>query len=96
MIEIKLNDNENGYDVIEEYVRRYWKHNADETVVVCMETSYDGKKYYNANNVVEPGFDCYDTTTNYDWWEGEKYIKLHGIIGINKITTIDGTGLYEE
>ena len=45
MIYIELKDKQNGYDVVGEYIRRYWEHNISDTVIVSMATSYDGNKF---------------------------------------------------
>lgn len=92
MIEIKLKDGQSGYDVIEEYIRRYWHNNTHSTVIVSMETSYDGKTYYPYTTVGCPyEFDTVEFL--HDWWEGEKFIRL---LGIKDIAEIDiSGGLYE-
>lgn len=92
MIDIKLNDGQSGYDVIGEYIRRYWKHNIADTVIVSIGISYDGQDYILLKEVASPmGFD--DIEYLYDWWEGEKYIKLFGIKSVDELD-ISG-GLYE-
>lgn len=93
MIDIKLNDKQSGYDVIGEYIRRYWKHNIYTTVVVSIGTSYDGQTYDLLKEVASPmNFD--DIEYLYDWWEGEKYIKLFGIQSVDELD-ISG-GIYAE
>ena len=93
MIDIRLNDGQSGYDVIGDYIRRYWEHNIYDDVIVSMGVSYDGNKYYTHKEVASPeNFD--DIMYLNDWWEGEKFIKLFGIKAIGEID-ISG-GLYEE
>ena len=93
MIEINLKDGQSGYDVIGDYIRRYWKHNIYDDVIVSMAISYDGNKYYTYKEVASPeNFD--DIMYLSDWWEGEKFIKLFGIKAVGEID-ISG-GLYEE
>ena len=94
MVDIKLQEGQSGYDVVGEYIRRYWKHNIYETVVVSLGISYDGKTYGLLKEVASPYWDnCYAVYL-YDWWEGQKFIKIFGIKSINKLD-ISG-GLYEE
>lgn len=90
MIEIKLKNGQSGYDVIGEYIRRYWKHyNMTDTVVVSIGTSYDGKVYEHRNEVASPyNFD--DIEFLYDWWEGEKFIRIFGIISLDGINISGG------
>lgn len=89
MIDIKLNAEQSGYDVIGEYIRRYWDHHSVDTVICSIGTSYDGMIYYFRNEVASPiGFD--DIEFLYDWWEGEEYIKLLGIRSIDMINVSDG------
>lgn len=93
MVEIKLKDKQSGYDIIGEYIHRYWEHNITDTVIVSLATSYDGKKFETRNEVASPyNFD--DIEFLYDWWEGEKFIKLFGIQSISEIS-ISG-GIYTE
>ena len=93
MIDIKLNDGQTGYDVVGEYIRRYWKHNFQDTVVCSIGISYDGNSYELLNEIAEPeNFD--DILFSYDWWEGQKYIKLYGIKAVDELD-ISG-GIYTE
>lgn len=89
MIDIKLNDEQTGYDVIGEYIKRYWKHNIIDTVIVSIGTSHDGKAY-DLQNVVADHYHFDDVIFQYDWWEGEKYIKLFGIKTVSEIDVYGG------
>ena len=91
MIDIYLENGQSGYDAIAEYVIKYWHHNITSTVIVSMGTSYDGNNYDLCKEVACPaGFN--DVEFLYDWWEGQKYIKLFGIKTIDELD-ISG-GLY--
>lgn len=93
MIEIKLEDGQNGYNIVGEYIRRYWEHSVYDTVVVALGTSYEGKVYTLHKEVASPyHFD--DIEYLYDWWEGEKYIRIYGIQAIETLD-ISG-GIYTE
>lgn len=93
MIDIVLKDGQSGYDAISEYIRRYWSHNITDTVIVSMGTSYGGNTFELRKEVASPlNFD--DIEFLYDWWEGEKYIKLFGIKTVSELD-ISG-GIYEE
>lgn len=89
MVEIKLKDGQSGYSVIGEYIRRYWKYHFEETVIVSIRVSYDGKYYDNRTDIAYPDQGG-DIEYLSDWWEGEKYIQLHGIQSIYKINVIGG------
>jgi len=92
MIDIELQNGQSGYDIVGEYIRRYWSHNIIDTVIVSIGTSYDGHTYDLLKEIASPmGFD--DIEFLWDWWEGEKYIKIFGIKAINEIE-ISG-GLYK-
>jgi hypothetical protein len=93
MIDICLNDGQTGYDVVGEYIRRYWKHNIYEVVICSIGRSYDGITYELINEVASP-INFNDVEFLYDWWEGEKYIRLFGIKAVDQFC-IRG-GLYEE
>lgn len=93
MIDIKLKDGQTGYNAVGDYIRRYWKHNIYETVIVSLGISYDGENYELVKEVASPyNFD--DIEFLYDWWEGQEYIKLFGIQTISEVD-VSG-GIYEE
>jgi hypothetical protein len=92
MIAIKLKDGQTGYDVVGEYIRRYWEHNTYESVIISIGTSHDGNKYDLCNEVACP-YNGDDVEFLYDWWEGEEFIRIFGIKSIDEID-ISG-GLYE-
>ncbi len=92
MVDIKLKDGQSGYNAVGEYIRRYWEHNITDTVVISIGTSYDGKTFDLKKEVASPeGRD--DILFLYDWWEGEKYIKLFGIKAVSEFD-VSG-GIYE-
>lgn len=93
MIEIKLEDGQNGYDIVGEYVRRYWKHNIYTTVVVSLGVSYNGMTYELRKEIASP-YNFNDVEYLYDWWEGERFIKLFGIKSVDELD-ISG-GIYAE
>lgn len=93
MIDIVLKDGQSGYDAVGEYIRRYWNHNITDTVIVSVGTSYDGNTYDLRKEVASPlNFD--DIEFLYDWWEGEKFIKLFGIKTISELDIYGG--IYDE
>ena len=92
MIDIEVKDGQTGYDIVGEYIRRYWEHNMYDTVIVSMGISYDGKTYNFCKEIASP-YNGDDIEFLYDWWEGEKFIKLFGIKSVDEID-ISG-GLYE-
>lgn len=86
-----------GYQVVGEYLQRYWKRHGYSSVVVCMEISSDGKKYDECNIYASPdlspsGFG--DVEYEYDWWEGEKYVRISGIRGLHEMRFVGG--VYED
>lgn len=92
MIDIKLKYGQDGYDVVVEYIRKYWSHNLTDVVIVSIGISHDGNNYELLKEVAySNGFD--DIEFLYDWWEGEKFIKLFGIKSIDELD-ISG-GIYE-
>ena len=96
MIEIELKNGKTGYDAVGEYIHRYWKHyGVNDTVIVSIGTSYDGRIYEHRNEVASPYYSYGDDIEFlYDWWEGEKFIRLFGIISLDGIN-ISG-GIYTE
>lgn len=92
MVEIKLKKKQTGYDVVGEYIERYWKHNILDQVIVSLGLSRDGVTYEHYNEVASPHFS--DIMFERDWWEGEEYIRIFGIAHIDSLN-ITG-GIYEE
>lgn len=89
MIHIELEDGQSGYDAVENYIKRYWEHNIEDTVIVSMSISYDDKKYEKRNEPAAPiGMD--DIIFFYDWWEGQKYINIFGIQLLSEIEVSGG------
>ena len=92
MIDIVLKDGQSGYDAVGEYIKRYLKYHPTDTVVISLAISYNGKDYgYLTEVACLEGFD--DILYFLDWWEGEKYIRLFGIRGL-EFMDICG-GIYE-
>ena len=89
MIEIKLEDGQSGYNAIGEYIRKYWKHHMTDTVVVSLGLSHDGRIYEHRNEVASP-YNWDDIEFLYDWWEGEKFLRLFGIISLDGINVRGG------
>lgn len=94
IVTIELKDGQDGYEAVEEYVDRYCQLNGYQDVIVSIATSYDGKEYNLFNEIVFPDNNCVSFTFLNDWWEGEKFIKILGIKGVNELTIVGG--LYEE
>lgn len=93
MVDIILKDGETGYNAVGDYIQRYWEHNITDDVIVSLGTSYDGNTYDIRKEVASP-IGCNGIEFLYDWWEGEKYIKLFGIKTVEELD-ISG-GIYEE
>ena len=93
MVDIELKKGQSGYDAVGEYIKRYWDHNILDTVIVSIGISHDGVSYELHNEVASPmNFD--DIEYLFDWWEGERFIKIYGIKMIGEIN-ISG-GIYTE
>ena len=95
MISITLKDGQNGYDEVGRYIERFWDHNKMVDAVICrLATSFDGSSYETRNEVATPSFPGSDIEFLYDWWEGERFIKLLGIMSLSEVD-VHG-GLYDE
>lgn len=89
MVDIKLEDGQSGYDVVGEYIRRYWDNNVVDDVIVSLGTSYDGNCYSLLKEVACPE-NFRDIMYLNDWWEGEEFIKLFGIQSICELDISGG------
>ncbi len=84
MIELKLNEDQDAYDIVGKYIEKYWQEHYYTDVLVRIATSYDGKTYAPSNEFV--AFDGKDGMEyQNDWWEGERYLKIYGIIDIREV-----------
>lgn len=93
MVKIVLEENQNGYDEVFKYIKRFLdKRKTFGMVVFTIDLSYDDKEYFKNTELVDVEYDkvIYDN----DWWEGEKYIKLFGIELLDNLD-IEG-GIYNE
>lgn len=93
MKEFKLQSNEIAYDVIGEYVERYAEQTGEDIILVSLGISIDGISYDYETELIsadQNGVFYWDS----DWWEGQEYIQLLGIKGINKVEVTGG--IYEK
>lgn len=90
MIEIRLEENQSGYDAVGEYIERYWKRdNPDgyrDDVVVRLSLSYNGKDFSSPQNEIIILNEDFNFEPTYDWWEGERFIRLYGIQAVEYIS----------
>lgn len=88
-----LTDGQTGYEVIGDYIQRYWENVCYTTVLVTIFSSCDGRGYDRKSIIASPEFPAMALEYDYDWWEGEKYIILSGIVDIHDIV-VEG-GIFE-
>lgn len=79
---IELENGQNGYDVVAEYIRAFWEVGSrpHDDVIVHLATSYDGEDFLERNEIVE--LDGTGLMFLNDWFEGEKYIIIFGISNV--------------
>lgn len=92
IVDVELKDGESGYDAVEKYIQRYWDHNSVEPVVASIGISYDGNRFEYHKEIAYPE-NFRDIIFLYDWWEGQKFIKLLGIKAIEELDVAGG--IYE-
>lgn len=94
MVSLSLKNDENGYEKVGEYVKRYWEVHGGGDVIVALETSYDASRWYYYNEIASPLYSFNDGIEWLnDWWEGEKYIHIKGVQSVDSIDVYGG--LYE-
>lgn len=84
-----LTDGQSGYEVIGDYIQRYWDNKIYTTVIVSVGTSFDGEEYFFENIIATPD-NGRDLLYLEDWWEGEKYITLEGIMDVEEVDVNGG------
>lgn len=95
MVSLILKNNENGYEKVGEYVKRYWDVHGDGDVIVALETSHSASRWDYHNEIASPLYSFGDSIEWLnDWWEGEKYIHIKGIQNVDTFDILGG--LYEE
>lgn len=93
MVDIKLKEGQTGYDAVDEYIYKYWKHHGHGDVIIYLGISYNGNVYDYSKEVASP-YNPIGVEYLNDWWEGQKFIKIFGIKSVDKLD-ISG-GIYEE
>lgn len=86
---VELTDGQTGYDAVDGFIKRFWEHNIYETVIVSIDVSYDGLYFEHLNEVAFP-YMMDSVEYQFDWWEGQKYIKILGIVSISEIEVSGG------
>lgn len=98
MIDIRVKNGESGYDLVTEYIRRYWEiQDSYDDVIVQLNTSFDGVNWDMGMIEFAP-FD-YDNNSVYwfnDWWEGEEYIQIVSIVNKCDLELPENTDWMEE
>ena len=82
---IKLKDEEIGYDAVGKYVEEYLNRNCWDDLIVELEISYDGKDWDRIKEIVCPTNNCRELKWLNDWWEGQRYINIIGMANIDEI-----------
>lgn len=99
---IELKENQTGYNVVGEYIRRFWKENNNyQGTVVCSISFLDENP--SSDNLFEDIVEIAmpkDYGNNieflYDWWEGQKTFSLNGIKYVDDIMFRPEEGIYDE
>lgn len=89
-IEIYLESGGNGYSAIKQYIYKYFDKNIFSDVIVRIGTSYDNVKWDVFNEFAR--FNANDLTIEFlnDWWEGETFIRIYGIVPIDLLDVSGG------
>jgi len=89
MVDIELKEGQTGYNAIGEYIQRYWEHNIPDTVIVSLGVSRNGNDYELRKEIAIPQ-GLFDIEFLYDWWEGEKFLRLFGIKTVGELDISGG------
>ena len=89
---IELQDGQDGYEAVAEYIDRYWRRhdNYSDTVVVNMEISYDNKNYEHYLEIASPDGCAGGVEFLTDWWEGQEHIRVLGIKYVRDLDVLGG------
>lgn len=98
MVDIILDNTRSAYDVVEDFVKRYWEHNGYDDVVILLGLSEDGYDYELIWEVARPDKRLLRKNNEWviektivrfisdvQWWEGERYLKMIGIKSLDKL-----------
>ena len=86
----------NAYNIVAEYVKRYWQHYGfTDTVLISLGTSHGANsEAFDMHKIIAYPNRLDDVEFDFDWWEGERFIRLYGI---KLLLDIDVSGgIYEE
>lgn len=93
MVDIRLKDGQTGYDVVAEYVKRYWDKHYVCTVIVGLGVHGAGSVHDLISVIATPDDEC-EVEFLHDWWIGQDSIRIIGIMSVDEVNVTGG--VYEK
>lgn len=94
-IDVTIEEGKTGYEAVAKYIRRFWDNEQSFCdTIVRLSTSYNNVEWRTFNTLALFDVDEFDIIFDNDWWEGERFIRLYGIVSVDDLD-ISG-GLYPD
>lgn len=90
-IDITIEEGRTAYEAVAKYIRRFWNNEQSYCdAIVCLSISYDNIEWRTFNELALFDVDNFDVIFENDWWEGERFIRLYGIVSVDDINVSGG------
>lgn len=89
-IDVTIEEGKTAYEAVWKYICRFWDREAYDDVIVRLGISYDNIEWDVFNEFVSFNADDFECFFENDWWEGERFIRLYGIVPLYDIEVSGG------
>lgn len=90
-IDVTIEEGKTAYEAVAKYIYRFFDNDAAfDDVIVRIGTSYNNIEWTTFNTLALFDMNEFDFEFEDDWWEGERFIRLYGIISIDDVEVSGG------
>lgn len=90
-IDVMIEEGKTAYEAVRRYICRFWDNEQSFCdMIVRLSTSYNNVEWRTFNTLALFDVDNFDVIFENDWWEGERFIRLYGIISVDDINVSGG------
>lgn len=89
-IDVTIEEGKTAYEAVGKYIYRFWDREAYDDVIVRLGISNNNAEWRTFNAFVSFDANDFEGLFEYDWWEGERFIRLYGIVPLYEIEVSGG------
>lgn len=90
-IDVTIEEGKTAYEAVAKYIRRFWDNEQSfYGMIVRLSTSYNNVEWRTFNTLALFDIDEFDIVFENDWWEGERFIRLYGIVSVDDVDVSGG------